>query len=212
MNPRGLKYLGLVLLGLLLAAPARVLADEDELTPATAKKMVKAMDDNKTTLTGAISAAEANSKGKAVMAHCELKKDALVYGVYCVVGDKLMDIDVDGKTNKVVESKEVKQHTGKGEEEDEDEPDAATAKKMAKALDDNKITLAAAIATAEASSKGKAVLAHCELEVGKLILGVYCLAGEKLMDIDVDGKTNKVVESKEAGKHEGKHEEKSKKP
>ena len=46
------------------------------------------------------------------------------------------------------------------------------------------------------------------MEKGKLIVGVYCLAGEKLMDIDVDAKTGKVVESKEAGGHEEKNEKK----
>lgn len=199
--------------GRALAGRSAIAEEDEDLTPAAAKKMVKAMDDAKANLVAGIKVAEDSSKGKAVLAHCEMNKDALVFGVYTLTGDKLMDVDVDAKTSKVVESKEVGKEGGKKEEEDEEDLTPASAKTMAQGLDEAKTSLAVAIKTAEDSSKGKAVLAHCELEKGKLIVGVYCLAGDKLMDVDVDAKTGKVVESKEAGGHEEKKEEaKPKKP
>lgn len=200
--------LSLVLLGMFSAVSVRA-DDEDndeDMTPALAKKIVKAMDDAKTTLAAGIKAAEDSAKGKAVLAHGEMDKDKLVFGVYCLAGDKLMDVDVDGKTGKVVESKEAGKHEGKSaKDEDEDEDiTPAEAKNFVKSMDESKTTLSAAIKTAEDSVKGKAVMAHCEIEDNKLVFGVYCLAGEKLMDIDVDAKSGKVVESKEIGKGEGK--------
>ena len=198
------------MIGMLAARPAFAEEDDDDMTPAIAKKMVKAMDDAKTTLAAGIKVAEDTGKCKAVAAHGEIEKDKMVVGVYCLAGDKLMDIDVDAKTGKVVESKEVKKQEEKGakKEEDEDEITPAMAKEMIKGLDEAKTTLAAGIKAAEDSGKCKTVMAHCEMEKGKLIVGVYCLAGEKLMDIDVDAKTGKVVESKEAGGHEEKNEKK----
>jgi uncharacterized membrane protein YkoI len=203
----------LALIGILVARPATAV-EGDDITPAAAKKMVKAMEDTKTTLAAGIKTAEESCKGKAVMAHCEMDKDKLVFGVYCLAGEKLMDIDVDAKTGKVVESKEAGKHEEKGgkkEEEDDDELTPATAKSMVKAMDDAKTTLSAAIKTAEESCKGKCVMTHCELEKDKLVIGSYCQAGEKLMDIDVDAKTGKVVESKEAGKTAEKGEKKDEK-
>ncbi|MBI1827032.1 MAG: hypothetical protein HY287_00535 [Planctomycetes bacterium] len=201
---------GLIIVGMLAARPAFADEDDDDMTPVDAKKMVKAMDDAKTTLATGIKVAEDTGKCKAVAAHGELEKDKMVVGVYCLAGEKLMDIDVDAKTGKVVESKEVAKKDEKGakKDEDEDEMTPAIAKQMVHGLDEAKTTLSAAIKVAEDSSKGKAVLAHCEMEKGKLIVGVYCLAGEKLMDIDVDTKTGKVVESKEAGAHDDKNEKK----
>src|SRR3954469_13450653 len=102
------KWIGccLTLIGIFAARPALAI-EEDDMTPAMAKKMVKAMSENKTTLVAGIKTAEMSCKGKAVMAHCEMGKEKLVFGVYCLAGEKLMDIDVDAKTGKVVESKEA---------------------------------------------------------------------------------------------------------
>jgi uncharacterized membrane protein YkoI len=211
MSNKKLLVLGLslALLGMFNSVSVRADDEDDDenMTPAIAKKIVKAMDDAKTTLAAGIKVAEDSAKGKAVLAHGEMDKDKLVFGVYCLAGDKLMDVDVDGKTSKVVESKEAGKHDAKSaKDEDEDEDlTPADAQKCVQALDEAKTTLTTAIKTAEDSVKGKAVMAHCEIQVDKVVLGVYCLAGEKLMDIDVDAKTGKIVESREIGaKAEGK--------
>ena len=83
---------------------------------------------------------------------------------------------------------------------------AGSAKEMVTAMDAGKVTLGAAITAAEAAAKGKAVSAHCEMEGGKLDFDVYVLAGEKIMQVEVDatGKAGKSTEVKEfpIGAHE----------
>ena len=134
----------LTLSGLCIARPALAL-EGDELTAATAKKMVKGLDDNKTTLSAAIKTAEESCKGKAVLAHCEMQKDKLIVGVHCLAGQILMKFEVDTTTGKVVESKETGKKDEKSEmkKEEEDNDLAPTrAKKMVTA------TGAAAVAAA----------------------------------------------------------------
>ena len=77
------------------------------------KMMVAKMDEGKTTLSAAIAAAEAKTKGKAVAAHSELNGGKLVFDVYCMVGDKLMEVGVDG-TGKAGDAKEAKMIGGSG--------------------------------------------------------------------------------------------------
>ena len=83
---------------------------------------------------------------------------------------------------------------------------AGDAKVMVTAMDAGKVTLGAAISAAEAAAKGKAVSAHCELEGGKLDFDVYVLAGDKIMQVEVDatGKAGKSTEVKDfpIGAHE----------
>jgi len=59
------------------------------------KNMVKAMETGKSSLAAAITAAEEKSKGKAVGAYPTLNDDKLTVDVYCMVGDKLMQVAVD---------------------------------------------------------------------------------------------------------------------
>jgi hypothetical protein len=72
------------------------------------KKIVKMLDDGKLTLGKAIEAAETHSKGRALAAYSELEGDTLEVAVYCLVGDKIMEVEVDGKTGKAGEMKETK--------------------------------------------------------------------------------------------------------
>ena len=72
------------------------------------KDMVKLMEEGKLSLGKAIELAEEHSKGKAVAAHCELEEGGLEIEVYCLVGDKIMEVEIDGKTGKVTEMEEVK--------------------------------------------------------------------------------------------------------
>lgn len=71
------------------------------------KTMVAKMDEGKTTLSAAIAAAEAKAKGKAVAAYTELEGGKIEFEVYCMVGDKLMEVEVDG-TGKAGEMKDAK--------------------------------------------------------------------------------------------------------
>ena len=75
---------------------------------------------------------------------------------------------------------------------------ASSVKDMVKKMDDGKLSLGKAIELAEEHSKGKAVAAYCELEDGGLEIEVYCLVGDKIMEVEIDGKTGKVSEMKEA--------------
>ena len=84
------------------------------------KVMVKKMDDGKLSLGKAIELAEEHSKGKAVAAYCELEDGALEIEVYCLVGDKIMEVEIDGKTGKVTEMEEAKALPGHEEHEDDE--------------------------------------------------------------------------------------------
>jgi hypothetical protein len=76
---------------------------------------------------------------------------------------------------------------------------AGSAKEIVTAMDAGKVTLASAISAAETAAKGKAVSAHGEMENGKLGFDVYVLAGDKIMEVEVDsaGKAGKSTEVKE---------------
>ncbi len=74
---------------------------------------------------------------------------------------------------------------------------ASSCKDMVKYMESGKVTLASAIAAAEAHSKGKAVAAISEVEDGALEIAVYCMVGDKIMEVEVDG-TGKAVEMEEA--------------
>ncbi len=94
---------------------------------ASCKVMVKQMDDSKLSLGKAIELAEEHSKGKAVAARCELEDGGLEIEVYCLVGDKIMEVEIDGKTGKVTEMEEAKalpahkEHAHEEAHEDKDE-------------------------------------------------------------------------------------------
>ena len=70
---------------------------------ASGKDMVKLMEQGKLSLGKAVEIAEKHSNGKAVAAYCELEGDGLEIEVYCLVGNKIMEVEIDGKTGKVME-------------------------------------------------------------------------------------------------------------
>ena len=84
------------------------------------KVMVKKMDDGKLSLGKAVEMAEEHSKGKAVAAYCELEDGSLEIEVYCMVGDKIMEVEIDAKTGKVTEMEEVKALPGHDEHDEHD--------------------------------------------------------------------------------------------
>jgi len=82
---------------------------------SSGKDMVKLMEEGKLSLSKAIEIAEKHSKGKAVAAYCELGGDGLEISVYCLVGDKIMEVEIDGKTGKVSEMEQEKSLPGHAE-------------------------------------------------------------------------------------------------
>lgn len=85
------------------------------------KTMAKAMETGKTSLTAAIAAAEEKSKGKAIGAYPTLKDDKLTVDVYCMAGDKLMQVTVDS-TGKAGDAKEAKSLPAAAEEKPKPKP------------------------------------------------------------------------------------------
>jgi len=71
---------------------------------------------------------------------------------------------------------------------------AASGKDMVELMEEGKLSLGKAIEIAEKHSNGRAVAAYCELEGGGLEIDVYCLVGNKIMEVEIDGKTGKVSE------------------
>ncbi len=74
---------------------------------------------------------------------------------------------------------------------------ATSGKDMVKLMEEGKLSLGKAIEIAEKHSNGRAVAAYCELEGGGLEIEVYCLVGNKIMEVEIDGKTGKVSEMEE---------------
>jgi uncharacterized membrane protein YkoI len=97
---------------------------------------------------------------------------------------------------------------------------AAHAKELCKMMDDNKMTLVKAITTAEEHCKGKALEAAVREHDKVLMINVYCVEGDKIMLVKVDGQSGKVTSSEEVDelgahpmkKHEEKPKEAPKKP
>jgi hypothetical protein len=71
----------------------------------------------------------------------------------------------------------------------------AAAKDMLKIMDENKVTLVQAITTAEEHCQGKALEAASRMEGKDVMIDVYCLAGDKIMLVTLNGKTDKVSAS-----------------
>ena len=72
------------------------------------KTQAGVLDTSKMTLSAAATLAEVQTKGIAVRAMCHKHGDSLVIEVHCMVDDKIVAVEVDGKTGKVGKSKEVK--------------------------------------------------------------------------------------------------------
>ncbi len=105
---RGIKKFALPLVGVgVLALAAWPVYAHCGKCAGDCKSMVKAMDTGKTSLTATIAAAEEKSKGKAIGAYPTLKDGNLTVDVYCMVGDKLMQVTVDS-SGKAGDAKEAK--------------------------------------------------------------------------------------------------------
>ncbi len=124
--------------------------------------------------------------GKAVEAELETEDDGIEYEVEVVVGGKHMEVEIDPVTGAIKEVEEEKVDPN----DDEEKVEAAAAKAT--------VTLLQAIDAAQKNvPDGKAFEAEPEMEDGKLIFEVEFVAGDKIMEVEVDATTGKVVEVKE---------------
>lgn len=138
-------------------------------------------------LTKAISIAQAKApKGKPIYAITAEENGQLLFEVFFLVGDSVTEVEIDAVSGEVAGSEDG--------EEDEVE-NLADAKKVLAA---SKITFAQAIASATAKVEGgKPFECEMELEDGKSIIEVELLAGDKIMKVEIDAVSGKVLEVEE---------------
>ncbi len=136
------------------------------------KEVVKQMDAGKLTAASMIATAEAAAKGKAVGMYVDLDKGKMDADVFVLAGDKVQAVEIgaDGKAGKMEEAKDMK---GMAD--------------VMKAMDTAKLTMGAVVAAAEEKSKGKAVAVVATATGGKASFDVYCMAGDDLQKVTVDG-------------------------
>ena len=138
-------------------------------------------------LAKAIETAQAKvPKGKPIYASTAQEKDKLLFEVFLLVGEKVTEVEVDAVTGAVGDVEEG---------EDDEVENLADAKKVLAA---SKITFAQAIATAKKKVEGgKPFEVEMELEDGKSIIEVELLAGTKIMKVEIDAISGKVLEVEE---------------
>lgn len=76
--------------------------------PASAKAIGEGLNKTKMTVAAATTLAEVATKGTALQASSHVHDDNVVIHVHCLVEGKIMEVDVDAKTGKAGEPKEVK--------------------------------------------------------------------------------------------------------
>ena len=179
-----------MLLGL---SSASIRADEVEAREHANAKI--ALGKAKLTMEQAVAAAlKQVPGGKAVEAELELEGDEVEFEVEVVSGGKHMEVSLDAISGKV---KSVKEEGKEGEQdEDEDENEDEQAETDAAQA---KITLSQAIAAAlKQVPGGKAFEAEAEREDDdKLVFEIELLSGDKVMEVEIDAMTGKVLEVEE---------------
>ncbi len=138
-------------------------------------------------LTKAIGIAQAKvPTGKPVYAITAKEHGKLLFEVFFLVGDSVTEVEVDAVTGEVAKVEE-------GEDDEvEHLPDAK------KGLGISKISFAEAIATAIGKVEGgKPLEVEFETEDDKLVIEVELLAGDKIMEVEIDPATGKVLEVEE---------------
>jgi uncharacterized membrane protein YkoI len=124
--------------------------------------------------------------GKPVYASAAQGSQTLRFDVFLWTGKSVTEVKVDALTGTIKETEE---------NEDEEIENLDDAKKVLAAA---KITFAQAIATAKDNVEGgKPFEVETELEDGRSIIEVGLLAGDKVMTVEIDAVTGKVVEVEE---------------
>ena len=93
----------------ILAIVAYPLAAQVIQAMANAKDTLKAMEEHKITLVKAVEVAEKAADGKALRAAAIMHEKDLAVQVWCMKGDKILFVSVDGKTAKAGKAEEVKE-------------------------------------------------------------------------------------------------------
>jgi hypothetical protein len=94
---------------LVVAGLIAYLASHSGKSAADGRRIVAQFDQNKM-MSKAVTAAEQYSMGRAITVISELNaSDKLALEVYCIVGDKILKVDVDGTAASVIDMKEVKE-------------------------------------------------------------------------------------------------------
>jgi len=135
----------------------------------------------------AISVAQAKvPKGKPIYASTEQEGGKLLFEVYLLVDGKVTEVEVDAVSGQVVKTEE-------GEDDEVENLDDAK-----KIVGNAKITFPQAIEAAMKKVEGgKAFEVEFEMEDNKAIIGVELLAGNKIMEVEIDAITGKVLEVEE---------------
>ncbi len=137
----------------------------------------------KTSIAQAIAAAERQSGGLAMEVDVEKENGAFVYEVKTVSKDKIAEVLVDPASGKVLRTGDEGLIAGILDREDQDE--------IAK-LAASSTTLAAAIATAERQTGGKAIEASFDGEDGATLFKVEVAKDNAVHKVRIDGATGKV--------------------
>jgi uncharacterized membrane protein YkoI len=143
----------------------------------------------------AIATAEKQSNGRAVSAEAEENGSGVLYEVTTIAGEKIVEFQIDPQTGNVVKTEDERVQ---GDDADE----YAGAAQLT-------TTLAAAIASAEQATGGKAIEAGLDDEDGKALYEVELAAADGMIrKAYVDTASGKVVKTGAGeGEEHGEHEE-----
>lgn len=149
----------------------------------------------KTSVAQAIAAAEQKTGGRAMKIDVEKEKGAYLYEVKTVAKDKISEVFVDLVSGQVTRTDDEGLIARIFDREDRDE--------LAK-LAALPTTLAAAIATAEQHTNGKAIEARFDDENGALLFKIEIAKDNTTQRVKIDSATGKVVKvsAAEDGEHE----------
>lgn len=141
----------------------------------------------------AIATAEQQSNGRAVSAEAEERGSGVLYQIRTIAGDKVVEFRIDPQTGNVVKTEDEKV-------EDDDADEYAGVGQL-------QTTLAAAIASAEQATGGKAMEAALDQEDGKALYQIELAAADgTIQKAYVDAASGQVVKTA-AGEEHGEHED-----
>ncbi|MEQ8399270.1 MAG: PepSY domain-containing protein [Gammaproteobacteria bacterium] len=149
----------------------------------------------KTSIAQAIAAAERQTGGRAVKIDFEKEKGAYLYEVKTVSKDKVAEVFVDPASGQVVRTDDEGLISKIFDREDQDEFSKPAA---------SSTTLAAAIATAEQHTGGKAIEASFDNEDGAMLFEVEVTRDNAMHKVVIDSANGKVlkVATAEDGEHD----------